>query len=1099
MQTRTLFRRPGLLAMIALGYAVAGWLSLKLAVPPDIASPVFPPAGIALSALLIYGFGVWPAVFTGAFVVELMAEQILLDSGMDISPALQCMLAATVTLQALAGAWLAQKTIGFPNRLDSPRPIVRFIVIVAPLSALLAPTLALPLLHGSGQFPVSEWFFSWWSWWLGDTIGIIVAAPLMFVFFGRPTSDWHGRRVGVAVPFAVALVILGLAFRYVTAWESMRLEAQFERDTTHLASQLSKRLDAQLDMLLALKGLVGAKETLSRETFRNFVSPWLMRYPGTHNFTWNPMVRDAERAAFEGAAGSPEQPVFRILDRDADGHTFIAPPADEYFPIIYVEPFEQNQGTLGLNALSLPPTARAVHEARQTGLPVVSEAFSLMRETEKQNGVVIYLASEQAKYAPAGQAGSPAGMISAAFRMDDALVGVRSNAREIGIELCLVDHGTGGPPTRLSGPPACDSDEWIAGDLARAIALPFAGRPWELRLRIGDAYLKAQRSWVAWGTVATGLFSLGLLGIFLLLTTGNTRRIASLVESRTRELEATTASLYDKQAALAEAMRIARMGSWETRSGREGLRCSHELHSLLGSSRGTLDSLDDILAALHPEDRPLLETRLEQVMNAPGAATLECRTATAPPSILQFRIESEWRGGMLARLRGTVQDVTAAREADAHIHFLAHYDTLTGLPNRSAWIAHAQEALASAERHDDRMAVLFLDLDNFKTINDSLGHTIGDSLLATLSSRLSSCMRGEDRLARLGGDEFVVLLPRLDHAENAAAVARKILEVLGETIAIDEYELRPSMSIGIAIYPEDGDSIDVLLRHADTAMYGAKAAGRNNYQFFVPEMNRQAIERLQLENALRRAIGNGELALHYQPQIDTASGCVVGCEALLRWRHPERGMVPPAVFIPVAEDSGMIVPIGEWVLREACRQQAEWNRQGLGALTVAINISALQFQRSNFVAIVAAILAETGANPLAIELEITESALMDPGSALSERLEKLVDMGLTLALDDFGTGYSSLAYLKRLPLKQLKIDRSFIADLPGDAEDAAVATAALSLARALGMDVVAEGVETAEQRAFLTERECTRMQGYLFSRPLDAAAFTNWVRIMAQA
>ncbi|MFT3758091.1 EAL domain-containing protein [Thauera sp.] len=1099
MQTRTHFRRPGLLAMIALGYAVTGWLSLKLAVPPDIASPAFPPAGIALSALIIYGFGVWPAVFAGAFAVELMAEQMLLNGGADISPVMQCMLAAAVTLQAVAGAWLAQKTIGFPNRLDSPRPIVRFIVVVAPLTAVLAPTLAIPMLQASGQLAVPDWFFSWWSWWLGDTIGIIVAAPLMFAFFGRPASDWRGRRVGVAVPFIVALVILGLAFRYVTAWESMRLEAQFERDTTHIASQISKRLDAQLDMLLALKGLVSAQETLSRETFRDFVSPWLTRYPGTHNFTWNPMVRDAERASFERAASSPGQPAFHILDRDAGGNTFASPRSDEYFPIIYVEPFAQNLSTLGINALSLPPTARAVHEARQTGQPVVSGAFSLMRESEHQNGVVIYLASEQAKYAPAAHAGSPAGMISAAFRMDDALASVRSSAGAIGIELCMLDNGTGGPPVRLSGPPACDTGEWIAGHLTRTIELPFASRPWELRLRIDDAYLEAQRSWVAWGTVAIGLFCVGLLGIFLLLTTGNTRRIASLVESRTRELEATTASLYDKQTALAEAMRIARMGSWETLSSRDGLRCSHELHSLLGCNPNTLHSLDDILAALHPDDRPLLETRFEQFLKTAGETTLECRTGTVPPAILQFRIESEWRGGMLARLRGTVQDVTAAREADAHIHFLAHYDPLTGLPNRSAWATHARDALASAERHGDRMAVLFLDLDNFKTINDSLGHTIGDSLLATLAGRLNSCMRGEDRLARLGGDEFVALLPRLNHAEDAAAVARKILDVLGEAIVINEYELRPSMSIGIAIYPEDGSSIDVLLKHADTAMYGAKAAGRNNYQFFVPEMNRQAIERLKLENALRRAIGKGELALHYQPQIDTASGHVVGCEALLRWRHPERGMVPPAVFIPVAEDSGMIVPIGEWVLREACRQQAEWSQQGLGALTVAINISALQFQRSNFVATVEAILAETGANPLAIELEITESALMDPGSALSERLEQLVDLGLTLALDDFGTGYSCLAYLKRLPLKQLKIDRSFIADLPGDPEDAAVATAALSLARALGMDVVAEGVETAEQRAFLTERECTRMQGYLFSRPLDAAAFTEWVRIMAHA
>jgi EAL domain-containing protein (putative c-di-GMP-specific phosphodiesterase class I) len=312
-------------------------------------------------------------------------------------------------------------------------------------------------------------------------------------------------------------------------------------------------------------------------------------------------------------------------------------------------------------------------------------------------------------------------------------------------------------------------------------------------------------------------------------------------------------------------------------------------------------------------------------------------------------------------------------------------------------------------------------------------------------------------------------------------------------VRIDEHELRPSVSIGIATYPEDGNTIDILLKHADTAMYGAKAAGRNNFQFFVAEMNQRANERLQLESALRRALDDQQLSLHYQAQIDTASGQVVGCEALLRWHHPQRGMVAPDTFIPVAEDSGMIVPIGDWVLREACRQQAEWRNQGLGGLTLAINISAIQFQRESFPETVQSILAETGADPTAIELEITESALMQPGPVLSARLQKLVDLGLTLALDDFGTGYSCLAYLKRLPLSRIKIDRSFVTDLPGNTEDAAVVSAALSLARDLGMGVVAEGVETAAQRAFLVERQCTLMQGYLFSKALDAASFTNWV------
>ena len=1089
MQMRTVARYLALLISLTLGYAALGWLSLKLAVPPGYASPAFPAAGLALSAMLIFGLRIWPAVFAGALIVHVLAS--ITIGTAHLSPALVCLLASASTVQAIAGAWLAQRLIGFPNRLDAPGPIVRFIVVVAPLSALIAASISTPILSSVGILSANDWTFNWWNWWLGDALGIIAVAPLMFVFFGQPAKDWRGRRMGVAVPLALALTILVFAFHRVIAWEEMRVEGQFNRDTGHIASLISKRLDAQLDTMLAIKGLMAASEKVTRAEFHSFVAPWLKRYPGTQNFTWNPLVRDTNRDEFERALRALDQPDFRIVDRNLEGGVYLARTNAEYLPIIYIEPLEPNLAALGINSLSLAPAVDAIDETRRTRLPVAAAPFRLVQETDSENGVVVYLAVESS-----GPQSQPieAGIISAAFWMDDALAIARSAASTAGVELCLVDLKAGPARIRLSGPAGCEMDDWLAEGLTQRIDLPFASRPWQLRLRATAAYIQSQRSWAAWTTVATGLFGVGLLGAFLLITTGNTRRIAALVERRTRELQATTASLREKQQALSQAMRIARMGSWETRDGRHGLHCSRELHQLLDCDERKLKSVDDIVASISAEDRPLLQSRLEQLSLTPGQTSLDCRTDTTPAHIVHFQIESEWLADTLVRLRGTVQDVTEAREADAHIQFLAHFDTLTGLPNRTAWIKQAREALATAERHGDRMAVLFLDLDNFKTINDSLGHPVGDRLLASVARRLSACLRGSDRLARLGGDEFVALLPRLDHAEDAAAAAQKMLEVLGEPVSIDEHELRPSVSIGIATYPEDGTTIDILLKHADTAMYGAKAAGRNNFQFFVPEMNQRANERLQLESALRRAVADKQLSLHYQAQINTVSGHVVGCEALLRWQHPQRGMVPPDTFIPVAEDSGMIVPIGDWVLREACRQQAEWRTQGLGGLKLGINISAIQFQRESFPATVQAILDETGADPTAIELEITESALMHPGPVLSDRLQKLVDLGLTLALDDFGTGYSCLAYLKRLPLSRIKIDRSFVTDLPGNAEDAAVVSAALSLARDLGMGVVAEGVETAAQRAFLTERQCTLMQGYLFSKPLDTASFTSWVR-----
>lgn len=1080
-------------ALLALGYAGTGWLSLQVAIPPGYAAPVFPPAGIALSAVMIFGWRLWPGIFVGSLCVQWLAADAV--GAEALRPAILLLIPAAATLQALAGGWLVKRLIGTPHRFDTPASILVLLAVIAPLSCLIAASTSIPLLAAEGLIARDEMLFNWWNWWLGDTLGAIIATPLMLVFLGRPASDWRSRRAGVAVPLLIALLVLTFAFRQVIQWEEARVHTQFNRDTELLGIQIQRRLDAQIDTLLSIRDLVGVSKALTRAEFAAFVQAWLERYPGAKNFAWAPLVRDEERAGFE-AQMQAAMAGFRILDRDAEGRTFPATPAARYYPITYVEPRANNLSVIGMNPYSLPAAAAAISASLQSGRPVASESFRLVQESGTQRGMVVYLATSGPAWQAggAGQAEARAGIVSAAFRMEDAIKSAVDPALAPEIELCLVDAHGGTDGTRLVGAQGCEQPGWRERQVARSIGIDFAERRLELRLRATPPYLYALRSWAAWGTIASGLLASGLLGAFLLISSGNTRRIAALVERRTHELETTSADLRDKQRALSEAMRIARMASWETVRGCEGLRCSHDLHTLLDRDPQALRGLNDLVASFCADDRSALQGKLDELCRGAGRRTLDCRTLSTPPRVLQLQIESEWTADGLGRLRGTVQDVTSSREAEAHIHYLARYDTLTGLPNRSAWIEQGTLALRSAARHSDRFAVLFLDLDNFKTINDSLGHFTGDRMLEAVARRLSACVRTEDLLARLGGDEFVALLPRITGPEDAATVARKMLETLATALEIDDHELRPSVSIGIALFPDDGDTMETLLKHADTAMYGAKAAGRNNYQFFTPEMNIRATERLLLENALRRAIANDALSLHYQPQIDTASGRTCGCEALVRWTDPAHGAISPARFIPVAEDSGLIIPLGDWVLREACRQQVRWLRAGLGEVCIAVNISALQFQRDDFVDKVLAILEETGAQPSAIELEITESALMHPGDTLSDRLHQLVQLGFTLALDDFGTGYSSLAYLKRLPIARLKIDQSFVADLPGDPEDAAVVTAALSLARDLGMDVVAEGVETPAQRAFLGERQCTLMQGYLFSRPLPADEFAAWLK-----
>lgn len=442
--------------------------------------------------------------------------------------------------------------------------------------------------------------------------------------------------------------------------------------------------------------------------------------------------------------------------------------------------------------------------------------------------------------------------------------------------------------------------------------------------------------------------------------------------------------------------------------------------------------------------------------------------------------------GSVARYISISIDISERKRVEQDMMHMATHDALTGLPNRNLLQDRIQQALAHDRRINEQAAVLFIDLDRFKTINDSLGHDVGDLLLIEVSRRLLAVVRDEDTVARQGGDEFIVLLSTIDDAQSAGSVARKLLKALDDPYYVKGKELHVSASIGIAVFPEDGADVDTLLKHSDIAMYHAKEDGRNTSRFFAPEMNVQAAERHALGSDLRHALTRNELTLHYQPIVDIASGEITCMEVLLRWQHATRGSVPPLKFIQLAEDNGLIVPIGEWVLRAACGQLRTWRAQGLRVPRLAINLSARQFHQAGLLDSVTAILKETGIEASMIELEITEGLLMDNTEEVITTLRVLSDMGFMIAVDDFGTGYSSLNYLKRFPIDTLKIDRSFVMDIADDPDDAAIVTAIIALAHSLQLNVIAEGVEDAAQLAFLREQDCDQYQGYHFSHPLPA-------------
>lgn len=489
-----------------------------------------------------------------------------------------------------------------------------------------------------------------------------------------------------------------------------------------------------------------------------------------------------------------------------------------------------------------------------------------------------------------------------------------------------------------------------------------------------------------------------------------------------------------------------------------------------------------------------LALRQNQAMHLPASCILLRRDGTETPiedSVAPIHDRARHATGAVIVFR----DVSAARSMALEMTHLAQHDFLTGLPNRVFLNDRVTQAIALAPRHMKKVAVLFLDLDGFKHINDSLGHPIGDRLLQSVAKRLVDCVRGTDTVSRQGGDEFVVLLSEMEASEDAAIGARRMLQAVAEAHSVDHHDLHVTTSIGVSVFPDDGLDAETLIKNADTAMYQAKENGRQSYQFFKPSMNVRAVERQSIEESLRRALERQEFTLNYQPKISLRTGEITGAEALIRWTHPTRGPVSPAHFIPVAEDCGLILPIGNWVLREACRRARSWVDAGLPPISMAVNISAMEFRNDGFLDGVFSILQETSLDPKALELELTESVLMKNAGSTESILKALRSKGVQLAIDDFGTGYSSLSYLRKFPIDALKIDQSFVRQITTVPDETTIVTAVISMGRSLKLRVVAEGVETQEELAFLQAQQCDEAQGYFFGRPVSHEQFAQLLEV----
>lgn len=867
------------------------------------------------------------------------------------------------------------------------------------------------------------------------------------------------------------IVLIGAAATlWATQWMDRVDRAQQRAGLAEQAEQIAGVIlgrFAQYETLLhSGRALFAGSAYVSRAEWGQFSSAVLehQTFAGLAGLAWIPRL------------GAAQIPVLSAqMQADGLGALQLDPPGDRawYCPIIYNEPFERNRVSLGRDICTVDAISQAVERTRAQVQVELSEPLELVYSDGSREPAYVMLIWVD------GTNRQHAGWIAASV-MIEALMGVARDPL-MGTSLQIFDVTTddGGTPI-------------YSTDVAQpsAAARPDDGELVQLERRIDTG--GRQLRLVLQQSTSASLTPRIILTAGLLITVLLAGYLISLLRTRARAVllaDRMTHAYRDSEQLLSSITNNIFEGIYRGEPAAGLVYANDSLARMFGFATPDemIQHAGPILYA-RAEQRDELLTLLEQdgfyrdveveFIRADGSHFIGVNNAVA------LRDDD----GVVRYFDGAIYDITERKRAEEQVQRLAHYDVLTGLPNRALLDQRLRQNLTQARRSGESLAVLFMDLDHFKNINDSLGHGHGDRLLVEVARRLGSGLRGSDTVCRQGGDEFLIVLTDTD-AAAAAIGAQRVLDLFVPAFQIEGHDLRITPSIGISIFPDDALDVETLIRNADAAMYLAKESGRAHYQFFTPELNARAHERLTLESELRSALGNGQFSLHYQPFVQLEDGAIVGAEALLRWNHPERGLIAPGTFIPVAEQSGLIVEIGDWVIEEACRQLAEWVGQGIDPIFVAVNVSAVQFWRGGIIEHVERVLNANGLRGDQLELELTESVIMHDAETASQIIRNLNTLGIRLAIDDFGTGYSSLGYLKRFAISKLKIDQSFVQDIPDDPDDTAIIAAVLSLAEDLNLGVVAEGVETLEQMNHLKERGCPQAQGFLFSPAVPADEF----------
>lgn len=1061
------------LLLVAASYVALGKVALLLALPPGYATAVFPPAGLALALCVSSRMRLLPGVFLGSLLLNVQGT--LPDHASlatEISAAL-CIASAS-TIQTWVGARYMQKWTH--EAMDSGRDILHFLFGM-PLVCCISASISVLALTIFGKMSIEQVQLNWLAWWIGDFVGMVLVAPLAWIFLASPRPLWWQRRYLLGGPLCVGILFSLLIHNKISHWEHQQQLRIFHVNTHQIGDILQARL-SQHEHFLHLIAVVFDDDdrALPASDFRNIVTPHLTQHSEISFLTWSPYITDSQRELFEQNKHLYSQNKLQIWQLQGNERR-AATQASHYLPTSFVAPKGSNVNWPGLDLFSIGEVSHFVNKAlRQRH--VVASAI-LIDPISKEKYIEVFITAFPS-ILPRNRENLPLGMLRMRLQLEPFFKQVLKSTEYADLSFSVEDI--------TDVPTSMTSRVNSVHNVEVQHQLHFGMRKYQITFVPSPSYLANHKGWESWIVLAFCLFITSVLSCMLLVVSGDKARIFSLVRE-------STAHLHEREARLQAILDHAVDAILTVDHQGKLVSANNAACAQFGFTVQQVPKM--YLSQLLQSDKPIDMHQLQQRYEERNGEelVLTAINANGHPFPTGFAISQVILAAEVFFVC-ILRDLTEQKRSQEKIHHLAHHDPLTGLANRITLNLRLDQLLSISRRNKVGVAVMFIDIDHFKKINDSHGHQTGDLFLREIASRLQDLVRDADTIARFGGDEFIVVLAEQNTPEHVTAVANRIVNALAAPYLLADIVVHSGASVGIAMFPQDGENSKVLLRNADIAMYAAKSQGRGNFQFFSSEMNTATHERLLLENRLWLALEQHEFALYLQPQIDLQTGELIGAEALIRWLHPELGLVAPDRFIPVAEDTPLMQPLGDWVLRRGVEILQSWKGAELDQLRLAINLSARQCQVNTLLPMIDKLLLESSIAASMLEMEITETAAMTDPEQTRELLRGLRQRGVQVAIDDFGTGYSSLSYLKLFAIDRIKIDRSFVKDIETDPNDAVIVGATIALAHSLGLEVIAEGVETEAQCRYLLERQCDQVQGYFFSKPLPLADFVAYAQTM---